>query len=147
MCKHQKGVWYMLLVKKNGTIRVQHLKPLDLGCYRCHKLKQVRICELEQGRIFYSLYASQISPFSAKALCSDGQNQREIQLERYLFFGTFIYIDEQAPGKLLSHYQLSKIQAEKRYKSIKKALEAGCLRMYFLICYIPTSRTYISKYS
>lgn len=30
------------------------------------------------------------------------------------FFGTFIYIDEQAPGKLLSHYQLSKIQAAKK---------------------------------
>lgn len=58
----------------------------------------------------FFVYFSDLSFFyPAKALRSGSQNQREIQLERHLSFWTFIYVDEQAPGKLLSHYPLSKM--------------------------------------
>lgn len=138
MCKDQKGGWCKLLVKKNGTIRVQHLKQYDLGCYRCHKLKQVRISELGQARIFYSFVCFSDPSFfyPAKGLHSGGLNQRYTAGKKPIFFCTFIYIDEQSLGKLLSHYQFSKIQAAhkipKYEESIRSWMPKGCISLFVI---------------
>lgn len=139
MCKDQKGGWCKLLVKKNGTIRVQHLKQYDLGCYRCHKLKQVRISELGQARIFYSFVCFSDPSFfyPAKGLHSGGLNQRYTAGKKPIFFVHLFTLMSNHQENCFLTISSVKYRQHTRFPSMKRALGAGCLRAVFLYLLYP----------
>lgn len=133
MCKDQKGAWCKLLVKKNGTIRVQHLKPYDLGCCRCHKLKWVKISEAEQARIFDSFMFLRPLPFLPCRSSPQWWSKSErntTEKTRIFFVQLFTLMNNHQENCFLT-ISYVKFRQRKRSTSMKIALGAECLRALF----------------